>query len=519
MPKNARELCMSSELIINSRSYETRVALVENGIVVELHIERDSGRELMGNIYRGRVVRVLPGMQAAFVDISLRRTAFLYVSDVYRDFSDFEQMMLNAGDVDETLNAESFEDPLKKQSNHNGFQIEDLLHEGQNIMVQVSKEPLGNKGARLTSHVSLPGRHLVLMPTVNHIGVSRKIEDREERERLKGIIRDINPGSFGFIVRTVAENTSREKLEAEMDFLLKLWRNIQEKMEKGHNPGLLYKDLTITLRAVRDLFTREVDRLIVDSDKEYEKIMAFIETFAPRLKYSVELYEGAVPIFDAFGIEIEISRALGTNIWLKSGGYIVIELTEALTAIDVNTGSYVGRRNLEETILKTNLEAVKEIAYQLRFRNIGGLIVIDFIDMEKLSNRERVFMTLKEVLSKDKAKTNILQMSDLGLIEMTRKRTRASLNRLLSEPCAYCEGRGTLKSPKTICYEIFRDLERDCMNLEEGGSIHIFVNPEVDKMLREEAQGAVIDLEKRTGKRIIIIGKEHFHQEQYSVEL
>ena len=358
---------MSSELIINSRSYETRVALVENGIVVELHVERDSGRELMGNIYRGRVARVLPGMQAAFVDISLGRTAFLYVSDVYRDFSDFEQMMLNAGDVNETHDPDKTEDSPKKQSSHNGFQIEDLLHEGQSIMVQVSKEPLGNKGARLTSHVSLPGRHLVLMPTVNHIGVSRKIEDREERERLKSVIReiilgkDINPGSFGFIVRTVAENTSKEKLEAEMDFLLKLWENIREKMDKGNNPGLLYKDLTITLRAVRDLFTREVDRLIVDSDKEYEKIMAFIETFAPRLKYSVELYEGAGPIFDAFGIEIEISRALGTKIWLKSGGYIVIELTEALTSIDVNTGSYVGKRNLEETILKTNLEAVKEM--------------------------------------------------------------------------------------------------------------------------------------------------------------
>ncbi len=510
---------MSSELIINSRSYETRVALVENGVVVELHIERDSGRELVGNIYRGRVVRVLPGMQAAFVDVSLERTAFLYVSDVYRDFSDFEQMMLDAGEVNETLDTDKIEDSIKKKSGHSGFQIEDLLHEGQSIMVQVSKEPLGNKGARLTSHVSLPGRHLVLMPTVDHIGVSRKIEDREERERLKGIIRDINPGSFGFIVRTVAENTSKEKLEAEMDFLLKLWENIRGKMDKGNNPELLYKDLTIALRAVRDLFTREVDRLIVDSVDAYEKIMAFIETFAPRLKYSVELYEGAGPIFDAFGIEIEVSRALGNKIWLKSGGYIVIELTEALTSIDVNTGSYVGKRNLEETILKTNLEAVKEIAYQLRFRNIGGLIVIDFIDMEKISNRERVSMVLKEALSKDKAKTNILPMSDLGLIEMTRKRTRANLNRLLSEPCAYCEGRGTLKSAKTICYEIFRDLERDCMHLDEGGDIHIRVNPEVDKMLREEEQGSVMDLEKRTGKRIIIIGKEHFHQEQYSIEL
>ena len=510
---------MSSELIINSRPYETRVALVENGVVVELHIERGSGRELMGNIYRGRVVRVLPGMQAAFVDIGLGRTAFLYVSDVYRDFSDFEQMMLKTSDAKVPLDNDAFKDSLTKQSFHNGFQIEDLLHEGQSIMVQVSKEPLGNKGARLTSHVSLPGRHLVLMPTVNHIGVSRKIEDKEERERLKGIVKDINPGSFGFIVRTVAENTSKEKLEAEMDFLLKLWDNIREKMERGNNPDLLYKDLTITLRAVRDLFTREVDRLIIDSDEEYENIMRFIETFAPRLKYSVEIYEGVGPIFDAFGIEIEISRALGNKIWLKSGGYIVIELTEALTSIDVNTGSYVGKRNLEETILKTNLEAVKEIAYQLRFRNIGGLIVIDFIDMEKPSNRERVFSALKESLSKDKAKTNILQMSDLGLIEMTRKRTRASLNRLLSQPCAYCEGRGTLKSPKTICYEIFRDLERDFSHPEAGGSIHILVNSEVDKVLREEEQGSVIDLEKRTGKRIIIVGKRNFHLEQYSIEL
>ena len=241
-----------------------------------------------------------------------------------------------------------------------------------------------------------------------------------------------------------------------MDFLLKLWENIRDKMEKGNTPGLLYKDLTITLRAVRDLFTREVDRLIVDSDEEYEKIMAFIETFAPRLKYSVELYEGAGPIFDAFGIEIEISRALGNKIWLKSGGYIVIELTEALTSIDVNTGSYVGKRNLEETILKTNLEAVKEIAYQLRFRNIGGLIVIDFIDMEKVANRERVFMALKEALNKDKAKTNILPMSDLGLIEMTRKRTRASLNRLLSEPCAYCEGRGNAEITQNNLFRNFQ---------------------------------------------------------------
>lgn len=508
---------MTNELIINARSYETRVALVENGVVVELHIERDRSQELMGNIYRGRVARVLPGMQASFVDIGLGRTAFLYVADVYRDFSDLEQMMLANTSTDQDIDPIDPEISQIDQLHGTSLQIEDLLHEGQNIMVQVAKEPLGTKGARLTSHISLPGRHLVLMPTVNHIGISRRIEDKEERERLKGIIRKIRSGPLGFIVRTVAEDGTEKKLEAETGFLLKLWDNIQGKMEKGTSPGLLHKDLSISLRAVRDLFTKEVDRLIIDSDEEYENIMEFIDTFDPTLKYSVELYEGADPIFDAFGIEIEISRALGNKIWLKSGGYIVIELTEALTAIDVNTGSYVGKRNLEETILKTNLEAVKEIAYQLRFRNIGGLIVIDFIDMEKPSNRERVSMALKEALSRDKAKTNILQISDLGLIEMTRKRTRASLNRLLSNSCFYCEGRGTLKSAKTICYEIFRDLEREYTNPEERGQVYVLVNREIETVLREDEQKAIIDLEKRIGRGIIIIGKKTFHLEQYEI--
>ena len=512
-----RDTVMSNELIINSRPHQTRVALVENGVVVELHIERKTGQELMSNIYRGRVVRVLPGMQAAFVDIDLDRTAFLYVSDVYKETLDFERIMLennNGAENGELLDSETA--PLRELQ-HNSHPIEDLLHEGQTIMVQVAKEPLGNKGARVTSHISIAGRHLVLMPTVNHIGISRRIEDKEERDRLKEIVQKIRPNDLGFIVRTVSEGNTDEKLKSEMDFLLKLWSNIQKKMDKSASPGLLYKDLNISLRAVRDLFTREVDRLIIDSSEEYTKIMDFIRTFAPRLKYSVELYEGSEGIFDAFEIEMEISRALGNKIWLKSGGYIVIEQTEALTAIDVNTGSYVGSRNLEETILKTNLEAVKEIAYQLRFRNIGGLIVIDFIDMEKKTNRERVFMGLKEALSKDKAKSNILPMSDLGLIEMTRKRTRANLNRLLTESCFYCDGRGTLKSKKTICYELFRDLERESLGSEEKGNIYVFVNPDIDKVLREDEQESVIDLEKRIKRRIIIVSKENFHLEQYEI--
>lgn len=508
---------MPNELVINARPHETRVALIENGVVVELHIERKTGQELMGNIYRGRVVRVLPGMQAAFVDTSLDRSAFLYVADVHKDFLEIEKMMLeNSNEEDEPHSdnsaADKF-DPLEGIDLH----IEDLLHEGQDIMVQISKEPLGNKGARLTSHISLPGRHLVLMPTVNHIGISRRIEDPEERERLRQVIETIRPNSYGFIVRTVSEGEGRDKLKSEMDFLLKLWDGIRKKMANSSGPGLLYKDLTISLRSIRDLFTREVDRLIIDSEEEYKNIMSFIETFAPGLMYSVELYEGQDPIFDTHGIEMEIARALEKKIWLKSGGYIVIELTEALTAIDVNTGSYVGKRNLEETILKTNLEAVKEIAYQLRLRNIGGLIVIDFIDMDKRANRDRVFLTLKEALDKDKAKTHILRMSELGLIEMTRKRTRENLNRLLSEPCFYCEGLGLLKSKKTICFEIFRDLEREAANSSGGDRIYVEVNPEIDSILKEEEQESIIDLEKKLDRRIIILAKADFHLEQYEI--
>jgi len=510
---------MPDELIINARPHETRVALVENSVVVELYIERNAGQDLIGSIYRGRIVRVLPGMQAAFVDIGLERTAFLYVSDVHKDILELEKMMVENQKGDEGDDFVNLAGNLSDAPSGASFQIEDLLREGQTIMVQVSREPHGNKGARLTSHISLPGRHLVLMPTVNHVGVSRRIEDKEERERLKQILQEIRPCNCGFIVRTVSEGASKEKLTAEMAFLLKLWSDIQARMERGSAPGILYKELSISLRAVRDLFTKEVDRLVIDSNEGYADIMEFIGTFAPLLKHSVELYDGPEPIFDAFGIEMEISRALEKKSWLKSGGYIVIEPTEALTVIDVNTGSYVGKRNLEETILKTNLEAVKEIAYQLRLRNIGGLIVIDFIDMEKLANRERVFMLLKEALSKDKAKTNILPMSDLGLIEMTRKRTRTSLNSLLTEPCFYCEGRGILKSRKTICYELFRDLERECDIITNDKNVYVLVNPEIENTLREEEQEAIIDMEKRLNRRIVVIAKAGFHVEQYEISV
>jgi ribonuclease G len=507
---------MTNELVINARPHETRVALVENGTVVELHVKRGSDQELVGNIYLGRVLRVLPGMQAAFVDIGIDKSAFLYVTDVYNDIRYWEQLMLQEVNEDNSLETVT---PLRMRfAKGNDINIEGLLQEGQDIMVQVSKEPLGTKGARLTSHVTLPGRHLVFMPTVDHIGISRRIEDEKERVRLKKIMQKLRPPNTGFIVRTVSERASKEKLKSELEFLTRLWTNIQKKKEVSSAPSLLHKELTITLRAVRDLFTREIDRLVIDSREEHQLIMEFIDTFAPNLRYSVELYEGLEPLFDAYGIEMEINRALDKKIWLKSGGYIIIESTEALTAIDVNTGSYVGKRNLEETIVKTNLEAVKEIAYQIRLRNIGGLIVIDFIDMDREANRDRVFLALKEALEKDRAKTTVMKMSELGLIEMTRKRTRENINLFLTETCLYCEGRGRLKSPTTICYDIFRDLERESVSGEEG-KVYLLVNPEIEKVLKEEERYSVMELEKRINRRIIIIPKDDFHIEQYEISL
>jgi ribonuclease G len=507
---------MTNELIINSRPHETRVALVENGTVVELHLKRGSGQELLGNIYHGRVIRVLPGMQAAFVDIGIDKPAFLYVTDIYNDVRQWEQIMMQEGE-DENNQEISIPGRIRFQKGSD-INIEGLLKEGQDIMVQVSKEPMGTKGARLTSHITLPGRHLVYMPTVDHIGISRRIENEKERARLKKIIQELSPPGEGFIVRTVSEMLPKEKFKSEMEFLAKLWANIQKKRDTSSAPSILHRELTITLKAVRDLFTKEIDRLVIDSREEYRSIMEFIEAFAPSLRYSVELYEGRDPIFDAYGIEMDINRALEKKIWLKSGGYIVIDSTEALTVIDVNTGSYVGKRNLEETIVKTNLEAVKEIAYQIRLRNIGGLIVIDFIDMNKEADKDKVFYTLKEALEKDKVRTTVLKMSELGLIEMTRKRTKEDINLFLTEPCPYCEGKGRLKSPTTICYEIFRDLERESVSGEEG-KLYLLVSPEIEKVLKEEERYSVMELEKRINRRIIIVGKDDFHIEQYEISL
>jgi ribonuclease G len=493
---------MANEIIINVSLQEARVALLEEGVLAELYVERTKDRGIMGNIYKGKVVKVLPGMQAAFVDIGLEKAAFLYVSDVYGRVEDYEEMGFQRDELPLYLNPPS--------------QIEDLLSEGQEVLVQVSKEPLGTKGTRITSHITLPGRYLVYMPTVDHVGVSRRIKDDKERKRLRETVQGIKPPSGGFIVRTASEGAEPDEIRNDMDFLLRLWSNIQKKRESAPAPSLIHSDLTMVLRVIRDILSSQVNRIVIDSKEEYENILSFINTYMPKQKFEITFYENEEPIFDAYGIEMEIDKLLGRKVWLKSGGYIVIDMSEALVAIDVNTGRYVGKRNLADTILKTNLEAAKEIAYQLRLRNIGGIIIIDFIDMEREGDREKVYQALEEAIRKDRQKMNIFKISELGLVEMTRKRTRENIARFLSEPCPYCEGSGLVKSKTTICYSIFREIERTSSELG-GHNILVEVNPEVADLLYEEERTGVEELERKLRKKIVIKGKAGFHQEQFNI--
>ncbi|MCX5896088.1 MAG: Rne/Rng family ribonuclease [Proteobacteria bacterium] len=505
---------MGSELIINVTSLETRVALLENGILAELHIERESDKGITGNIYKGKVSRVLPGMQAAFVDIGLSRSAFLYVVDVYRDDKEFASMINGAPDAPANLELTQEQGDIEKS--RISPPIEDLLTEGQEVIVQVVKEPIGSKGSRISSHISLPGRYIVYMPMVNHIGISRRIEDEDERNRLKEIVKGIKPADAGLIIRTASEGSNEEELSMDMDFLFRVWENIQKRSVNAPVTSLIHEDLSISLRAIRDLYSKDVERVIVDSRSTYDSIIEFIETYMPQLKYSVEYYDREEPIFDAYGVEVEISRALGKRIWLKSGGYIVIEETEALVAIDVNTGRFVGKGNPEDTIFKTNLEALKEIAYQIRLRNLGGIIIIDFIDMEKESDREKILQAFREALSKDRAKSNILSISELGLIEMTRKRVRENLSRKMGESCPYCEGRGTIRSTPSLCYDILRAIRREAMN-SLGSKIIVLVHPDVATFLYDEERNGIEELERQIKKKIIIKIGDDFHHEQSEI--
>jgi len=509
---------MGIEIVINATREETRVALLENKIVTELYFDRKKDRGIVGNVYKGKVVKVLPGMQAAFVDIATEKAAFLYVADVMTNMDDYAQLEHEV-EEDSLEFEEATEEPvpvLTRSKKGSSQTIEELLQEGQEVVVQVSKEPIGTKGPRVTTYVSLPGRYLVFMPTVNHVGISRRIGRDDERHRLKEMIHRLRKPGSGYIVRTVSDGITEEEFKQDIEFLDVVWHNILKKRDKLPAPALLHTDLDLIFRTVRDLFTKDVDRLVIDSKQEYERIKEFVGTYLPSFISRVELWDKDESIFDAYGLEMEISKAKNRRVWLKSGGYIVIDRAEALTVIDVNTGRYVGKRDLEETILKTNLEAVKEIAYQLRLRNVGGIIIIDLIDMEKERNREKVFNALHEALIGDKARTHILKISELGLVQMSRERTREDILRILCEPCPYCEGRGYTKSPTTICYEIFREIRRIGSSPRDK-KIIIGVHPTVANLLYDEERHGVEELEREYHKKIIIKADSNLHIEQYDI--
>ncbi|MFH1807830.1 MAG: Rne/Rng family ribonuclease [Pseudomonadota bacterium] len=502
---------MTSTLVVNATTEQTRVALLENGTVVELMIERRRDRGLVGNIYKGRVQRVLPGMQAAFVEIGLEKAAFLYVDDVIEGGAGLVEE--DDSERDGAEDAAPRSSKGKKRSAH----IEDLLRANQELLVQVAKEAMGTKGARATTHISLPGRFLVFMPTVGHVGISRRITDPEERERLRGIVETLKPPHSGFVVRTVSEGVPQDKLEGDMEFLINLWHDVQRRAAQQGAPSLVHPDLDLVLRATRDLFTADIDRLIVDDRETYERVIRFVQGFAPLLTKSIELYDGATPLFDAYGVETEMARALSRKVWLKSGGYLVWDQAEALTVVDVNTGKFVGRRNLEDTITRTNLEAVREIAYQLRLRNVGGVVVVDFIDMEEATNRQRVLDALNEALKQDRARTHVLGMSELGLVQMTRQRVRDSLLRSLTEPCPHCDGRGFVRSRATVAYEVVRELRAQVA--ESPAPILLAVcHPDVSAFLCDELGDVLEEIEGWSSKQLIVRGDEALHVEQYSIE-
>ncbi|KMP10912.1 ribonuclease G [Candidatus Nitromaritima sp. SCGC AAA799-C22] len=515
---------MSSEILINSNQREIRVALVENNQLAELFIEHRANKGIVGNIYKGTVTKILPGMQVAFVDIGLDKAGFLYVGDI--DVTDLlgpenslppEESENVAIDEEET--EESEQDKPIRPVRHN-IPIQDLLKEGQDIIVQIAKNPLGTKGARITTYITLPGRYLVYMPTVNHISVSRRIEDEGEKERLKTLISEIgNPGE-GYIVRTAGQNCEKSDFEFDLNFLHRLWANLKEKSENTPVRNLLYEDLNLIFRSIRDLFTKDVSRLVVDSKTEYQNCLEFCTNYLPHLLDKIELYQGPVPIFDHFGMEIEINRALDRKVWLKSGGYISIDQTEALVAIDINTGKFVGHTDPEETILKTNLEAVKEVVYQLRLRNIGGIIIVDFIDMAREESKEVIWNALIQALKSDRSRTKILKISELGLVEMTRKRVRESLAQTLCDTCSYCGGKGHIKSPTTICNEIIRAIQRICTNDHlHQKHIKVEMHPSVYDLLFEEESSFLEEIEQQYSLEVNFLVSHKLHQEKYNIVL
>jgi ribonuclease G len=493
---------VSTEILVNVAPRETRAAILDNGVVQEVHVERTSRRGLVSNLYKGRVSRVLPGMQAAFVEIGLERTAFLHAADIAR----------NAADDTLVSAAASSLPPVED--------IRRLVNSGDDILVQVIKDPIGTKGARLTTFIALPSRYLVYMPRGEAIGVSARIEDEAERTRLKGLLSELAAGRSGggYIVRTAAQGASAESLREDMGYLARLWEHVRGRVQEASPGSVVHEDLPLSLRVLRDELARGVSRVLVDSPREYARMREFAAAFMPEAASVVELYPGPRPLFDLNGVEEEIAKALDRKVQLKSGGHLVIDQTESMTTIDVNTGAYVGHRNLEETIFRTNLEAAVSIARQLRLRNLGGIIIIDFIDMRDEPHRRAVLGALERALSGDRAQTHIVSLSPLGLVEMTRKRTRESLEHLLCEPCPSCEGRGFVRSPETVCNEIFREIVRQSRQFASRELLILAHQDVVDRLLDEES-ATLGELEAQVGRPIRLQVEALYGVDQYDVVL
>ncbi len=520
---------MTKELIINKDDFETRIALIEDGKLAEIFIERDESTPKHGNIYKGKVMQVLPGIQASFIDIGWEKSAFLYAGDFFEiEGSDYDFFESGAEESEngenctsETETGRGSKPDLKRKKpkrNRKGLpNIDQLVKKNQEILVQIAKEPVKTKGARVTSHISLPGRFLVYMPTSSSIGISRKIRSDAEKKRLKNIVLKYRSEGTGFIIRTAAENASEIDIERDIKFLTSLWNNIYNEQLKAKAPELIFRDIGLSLRVLRDFLNKKIDKIIIDEKEEYKKITEFLSIQSPEYINIVELYKGkgGASLFDRFSLEKEISKSLNKKVWLKSGGYIVIDHAEALTAIDVNTGKFVGKRNFEDTILKTNLEAAKEIAFQLRLRNIGGIIVIDFIDMAKEDSKEKVYRTLEESLKNDRVKTTINRITELGLVEMTRKRTGNSLAAVFLEQCPMCEGSGMIKSTQTICFEILRAVSRHAKRTR-AKKITATVHPGVMNKLYENEK-IIKALEEKINKTINIKMQDGFYPEYFEI--
>jgi ribonuclease G len=531
------------EILINACNLEVRVAAVEDNSLAEFYLERNQQRSIVGNIYKGKVTRVLPGMQAAFVDIGLEKAGFLHVSDFLTGIDAVGSMADMLGEEVETEPVEPVapeeipdqpaedapdvavgedgqppqpeEGRGRRRRRRGGAQarrirlpIEQQLHRGQEIIVQIAKEPMGTKGARLTSSISLPGRFLVYMPTSNNLGLSRRIESAEERARLRSILTEMRPQQGGFIVRTACDGVSRREIQRDVAFLTKTWTSILKKNEKSPPASMLYSDLDVALRTVRDLFSSEVDRLWCDDQDTYSRIVQFVQTYMPRLRARVQLYHENDPLFEHFNVEPQIERALDRKVWLKSGGYLIIDQAEALTAIDVNTGRFVGKKSQDETILRTNLEAADEVVRQLRLRNIGGIIIVDFIDMTREPDRKRVSEVLKEALRRDKARTSALKISELGLVQMTRKRTRESLEELLTDPCPRCQGSRVVKSVPTLAAEVLRGVHREAIKKPPTEMLMVKVSSQVARYLYDFGAKDLENLEHQLNSKIVLRSKD-----------